>query len=243
MEKIVVQGASPRCCRQQPQIAICNEAVVAKYKVTHSLGLCALLSSLLLSRLRLTEWPPAISLLQGGCPVRAQVSSMVDGAAAAASVRISERGSGLHEITFHLDTVCTYSQSNLVYGGSLQSALYASDREDSEMIVRPTYEKFDAAIEVVALQRKPKPGLQPTISVYCRRGRTRSALASPVWWRVSSPRKAAAPRGRRRAPLTLQRCAAGQLGGPAACTSACQTGALLPALQITGDTTLAANVL
>jgi hypothetical protein len=37
--------------------------------------------------------------------VRAQVSSDAEGAPAAAPVRVVARGSGLHELTFHLDTV------------------------------------------------------------------------------------------------------------------------------------------
>jgi len=37
--------------------------------------------------------------------VRAEVHSLVEGAAAAAPVRVTERGSGLHELAFHLDTV------------------------------------------------------------------------------------------------------------------------------------------
>lgn len=60
------------------------------------------------SRNQILDTHSLLFAVQGGCPVRAEVHSLVEGAAAAAAlVRVSERGSGLHELTFHLDTVCS----------------------------------------------------------------------------------------------------------------------------------------
>ena len=72
-------------------------------------------------------------MLQGGCPVRAQVSSAAQGAPAAAPVRVVERGSGLHELTFHLDTVCLVRSHN--HGSTLGLQLSSSLQHCDDWLV------------------------------------------------------------------------------------------------------------